>query len=588
MTKSTALAVTYKQTYWPQLTGALYMEPQTAVAFLALVALVVVQLITVLFGLQPSTNLFAIVMAAYIIINVHEAARSEVRRKEELTVELAPHAVSFYWKSGLIEQVTWRNITEVQKRSGLIFLNIHTQPVTSILVPLQAFASPDEANSFFNQAFDYWREAQSKSHELGECHNKAERSRANTMWIWLVTTLVSQVAMLALPATYGLFVVGILFAVAAAYIRSTNQVTIAFTDGKKQFNAGQYELSLLTLKPILTESTDTHQPFLFAGAAAINCGRLEEGAKWSTEAIKRNPDAEQAYTNRGMAYHRLDRLDDAAADFEKTIALRSRNFNAYAGLAHIMMLKKDYEKALALCDRAAELDPRGQPSPLHTRATIQWRMRRFDAANKTLDKMLAVPPHEKLWQVLGLSLRTFIYAETGRLNEALACINQVIEMAPELENERVNRGQIYLMMGRLDEAMIDLDAKQSKSQTSVSTESERYRLIALLHLLQGDEEKANESLKKAEEETGYLYATKALVAFAQKKNDEALSLLDEALEIDSYCAEAYWVRSQIHAKMGNAEEAKWDADKAREMRYFPYLQQLFDDKDCLSELESVS
>jgi tetratricopeptide (TPR) repeat protein len=126
-----------------------------------------------------------------------------------------------------------------------------------------------------------------------------------------------------------------------------------------------------------------------------------------------------AYHNRGIAYARSERNDEALADFDAALRLNPRYQSAYVNRGDIYHFKHQYEKAIADYDAALKL--RDGDEVAH-----------YDRGNS--------------------------YAALGRHREAIADYDSAIRLKKDYQPAYFNRGNSYQAIGRFPEAASDYDA----------------------------------------------------------------------------------------------------------------------------------
>ncbi|KAI5475470.1 stress-induced-phosphoprotein 1 [Pseudohyphozyma bogoriensis] len=92
------------------------------------------------------------------------------------------------------------------------------------------------------------------------------------------------------------------------------------------------------------------------GNAAFKSSDFPTSVTHYSESIKRNPADARGYTNRAAAYTKLLALPEALKDAEKAIEVQPEFVKGYIRKSHVLFAMKDYDKALAAIEEAAEKD----------------------------------------------------------------------------------------------------------------------------------------------------------------------------------------------------------------------------------------
>jgi tetratricopeptide (TPR) repeat protein len=531
--------LTIQYTLWHLVQASVITDPVDEVSAYGLALCIALQVGSVSAGIQPWQSLLVVIPAARVFFDVFMKAHATSTEQQPTTVRITPHMVAYQIGSGEPEMLAWTQIRRVRRRAGLLFLDIDQHQAASLTIPNSAFSGLSERDRFYSAIFEYWKEAQAKRHDKGLC--KSNRPfQLNLTALWFLATLASQVFILAIP-DWG-------------YV-----ATMALWAGIAVYNIPRGRLNLLRTK----------------ATRELNARQFDEAVKTLTLILAKTPSDPRLYDCRGFCHWQLGNLELAKQDLEVALLMGAQSMPGYRALSNIALRQKQYNEALSFAKAGLAIVPK-DPAILNTMAQIQWRTRNLNDAMNTVDELTHAEQSGNTWKPLALMLKSCIYAELGKLDEAIECANQAIEASPEFDTAIVNRAQLYIMIGKPDQALVDLANRGAEPQSD-EVKAERHRLIGLANLFKGNitEAKKNIDAAIATKEDGYSFATKAIALAMEKNYQEALPLLDKAIERDAFCAEAYWIRSQIHRKRDDKAAADNDAAKASEMNYIPFLEPLF-------------
>lgn len=206
------------------------------------------------------------------------------------------------------------------------------------------------------------------------------------------------------------------------------------------------------------------------------------------KAIADAPDKPLGYTNRATFLNGVWDWKGAIADLDKAIAIEPST-GLYFWRARMRMMLRDDKGALADTEAGLAIDP-GSTEGLAQRATLQFRMGQRDEALAALAARIEAGGSEKPGFV---AQQGSLLAEAGRADEAIAVLDTAIKVNPgnaNLLNERCwlkgtlnialdtalkdctkgieltenpasiydSRAMVYFRMGRMEDALADLDA----------------------------------------------------------------------------------------------------------------------------------
>ncbi len=140
--------------------------------------------------------------------------------------------------------------------------------------------------------------------------------------------------------------------------------------------------------------------------------------------IELNPNKVEAYIGRGLAYTKLNNLNQALINFTKAIELEP-NAKNYFSLGSCLFKFDKNKEALKYLDIAIQYDPNDIPC-LCLRAGIYAIVRRFDLAILENDKLIQLEPNNPIYYVC----RGYQYYELGQFQKAIADYDTAIRLHP--------------------------------------------------------------------------------------------------------------------------------------------------------------
>ena len=261
---------------------------------------------------------------------------------------------------------------------------------------------------------------------------------------------------------------------------------------------------------------------LFSVVTFLRSRVWENGITLWTDVIRKFPEAEIAYNNRGGAYLFEKKYDEALADLTKVIQLRP-----------------------------------GYAEALNTRGAIFTDKKRFKEALDDLNKaLLSRPDFADAYNNRGLVLM-----ELSRYAEALNDINKAIQLRPTYAEAYYNRGLLFMSEKKYEQAIKDYDkalelkpgfaeAIINRGIISNSATNSEKNLI--------DYNKAIE----ADPNNPLLYYSRGMVMISLDRNAEAVADFNKSIELKPDYAMAYVKRGHAFLKEKDTSAALNDYFKA--------------------------
>jgi tetratricopeptide (TPR) repeat protein len=168
------------------------------------------------------------------------------------------------------------------------------------------------------------------------------------------------------------------------------------------------------------------QAYNIAGNVLSERGSFLESLEEYDSSIRIDPIFAPAYVNRGWALYKLERMEEAEADFRKVLELEAGNFKALKCLGLLCLSNGRPGEAREILDLAACIQP-GDPDVLNNLGLALLKSGRLQAAGESFQKALNMEPghFDTLFNV-GRFLE-----KSGRSEEARLHFGSLLEAFPQ-------------------------------------------------------------------------------------------------------------------------------------------------------------
>ena len=187
-----------------------------------------------------------------------------------------------------------------------------------------------------------------------------------------------------------------------------------------------------------------------------------------TEKIKRGPDNDTYYYNRGNTLNNLKEYDKAIEDYNKVIELDPKHPFAYNNRGNSYYYKKLYDNAIKNYNKAIELNP-NYAFAYNNRGLAFSSLENFDEAIKDFDKAIELNPN----YAFAYNNRGLAFSSLGNFDEAIKDYNKAIELNPNYAFAYNNRGITFSSLGNFDEAIKDYNKAIELNPNYVSAYNNR-------------------------------------------------------------------------------------------------------------------
>jgi len=180
--------------------------------------------------------------------------------------------------------------------------------------------------------------------------------------------------------------------------------------------------------------------------------RFQQAIPDCNEAIRLNPQNVYGYVNRCLAFNRLKQYQRAMADCNQAIRLNPRFAITYYNRGVAFTRLKQYQKAIADYSQAIRLNPRLAPAYIN-RGIAYRRLKRYQQAMSDFNQTLRLNPR----YALGYYNRGNVYLARKQYRKAIADYSQAASLNPLLVNAYNNRGIAYRKLKQYRQAMSDFN-----------------------------------------------------------------------------------------------------------------------------------
>lgn len=301
-----------------------------------------------------------------------------------------------------------------------------------------------------------------------------------------------------------------------------------------------------SLQPHIRQLTD-HYATLSYLQEKYNAGLFKDALKEYTLAIQKDPRNSDLYLGRGRCHEKLNResknIELAIKDYSQAYDLDHNNLAAIRLRGDLYVATGDYFKALA--DYTVYLTTDRKNMGMYEEKTaIHIRLKMYNEAIGDLDEALAVDPRAAhVYLTRGQILMQYFKQEdvASSLQKASENFTSSLRIDSGNASALFYRGQCYIQLGRLHEAVEDFEAARVRGLDSANR-----KIIA-----------------------GYAvnFSNRAADAFVKRNLDSALHYIDAAIAIEPSSPLYRFTRGEIYYALGDNMKAVISYDHA--VRYNP-------------------
>ena len=288
---------------------------------------------------------------------------------------------------------------------------------------------------------------------------------------------------------------------------------------------------------------------LFKGNTEVSAEEQEKKAQKEFEILKYD----------GIRAYRMHRLDYAQKCFEEAIKLQD-DYETYGHLAQLLVGRGDYQGALMPLLHMAKSEPTIATNFI-TLANVYFLLEDYHAMADNAQLAIHLEPDDPQAYFLKGKAAHALDIE----GEAVSLLSKAIGLRPDYAEALLLRGQIYLCQSQLEDALQDADAV-------ISSENEVESGLLLRGAVKEVQEKYDEAeadYRKVLEIDPFnqqAFTSLGKLYCQQQRYADAISLMDDAIEMSPVFADAYAIRSEAKQQIGDSEGAKTDATAAANLK----------------------
>jgi tetratricopeptide (TPR) repeat protein len=244
-----------------------------------------------------------------------------------------------------------------------------------------------------------------------------------------------------------------LFADQAAYISEKK--------GDVLFELGRFDDAANTYTEVIQLGANYSYIHRNKGDALFNLRRYEEALIAYDEALAAyeqalalGPRSVSVLIAKGSTLSSLKRYDEALTMYEQALIFDPRNIEALLGKGWILEHLKQYDRELAAYEQALIIDPDNVDALIQKGWTLTL-LQRYREANVVYDQILKLDAPSA--QAAAWNGKGYVCKEQEKYDDAVACINKAIELAPDDANYRDSLGDMYTGIRQYDKALSSLE-----------------------------------------------------------------------------------------------------------------------------------
>lgn len=343
----------------------------------------------------------------------------------------------------------------------------------------------------------------------------------------------------------------------------------------KAYATGDWKTFLEVCQRTIAKTPQDANAHANAAFALANLHRFDEAMQSVEKARALGGEEKQCLLFSAMANCGLHKYEETIVDCTKAIEINQEEPAPYLIRSIAYTLTYKYDEALQDVEHVQKLHPNLTVANVYKAYTLH-SMYKLDDARKEYEPIFGTLSHAEL--PFGLIVRAYAQVRTGKVDQAIEDMKRAVETMPKKQDGYLDLAYFHIIKVDLEKAQQYLDMVETGDSFIESFRNSHQARLLLLNkedsIAQENAKLAVEHAKRAVDLRPNSADSNAVYGVAMSRSGqhaEGLSKLNRAIDIDPYCAEAFWWRGEVHEKLGEQEKAEADKKVAKDFGYLPYL-----------------
>jgi tetratricopeptide (TPR) repeat protein len=226
----------------------------------------------------------------------------------------------------------------------------------------------------------------------------------------------------------------------------------SFTEALRLHQSGQFAEAERLYRQILAHDPRHADSLHLLGVLAYQRGQPQSAVDLIGQAIAINNAVPFFHNNRGLALAALGQIDEAAAHYERALALKADYVEALSNLGNLRLMQGRGEEAIGLHKRALAHNPDYAEGQMNLGNALRELGKPGEAVARYERAIALRPDYPEALSNLGNALH-----DLGKLAEARGSYERALALRPDFAEARGNLGNVLHEMGELDAAARELE-----------------------------------------------------------------------------------------------------------------------------------